>query len=91
MFKLIKFKWINGKANQSLNVADNKNQTSNNSKRASRQPKRSQKAFYIQPKYSSTFDKLAFEQKKLGGKSAPELSELALELLFEKFQIPFER
>lgn len=50
-----------------------------------REPKRSQKAFYLQKSYSLAFEKLVFEQKQIKGKKAPALIEEAIELLLKKY------
>lgn len=53
--------------------------------RVTRAPTRKQKAFYIQEKHAIAFEDLAFQQKRLKGKKAPELAEEAIELLLEKY------
>lgn len=53
--------------------------------RVVREPKRKQKAFYIQEKHSHMFETLVFDQKRGKGKKAPQLAEEALELLFAKY------
>lgn len=53
--------------------------------RANKAPSRKQKPFYIQDKYAKAFDKLAFDQKQLKRKRAPELAEEALDLLFQQY------
>ncbi len=53
--------------------------------RVTKEPPRMQKAFYIQEKYATAFDDLAYKQKKLKGKRAPQLAEEALKLLLTKY------
>lgn len=90
MFKSFKSRWVVDKTIKCSEIQQTKNQGINDLKQAPRKPSRSQKAFYIQSKHSLAFEELAFEQKKQKGLSAPELAELALELLFEKYQISIE-
>ena len=54
---------------------------------ATREPKRMQKALYIQEKHSQTFEKLVFDQRRKRGKKSTQLAEEALELLFEKYKV----
>ncbi len=54
-------------------------------KGVTREPKRMQKALYIQEKYSQTFDKLVFDQRRTRGKKSTQLAEEAFELLFQKY------
>lgn len=66
------------------------NETNNNDAprivKVKREPIRKQKAFYIQEIYASTFEDLAYKQKKSKGKTAPQLAEEALLMLFEKYE-----
>ena len=53
--------------------------------RVTREPKRKQKAFYIQDGHAAAFERLVFNQKQAGGKKATLLAEEAIELLLKKY------
>lgn len=52
-------------------------------------PTRIVKNLYIQESHIRAFDKLAFSQKMLKGKNAPELAEEAIELLIKHYNAEF--
>lgn len=52
-----------------------------------REPSRKQKNFYIQDNHAVTFEKLVFDQRQKTGITAPELAEMALEMLFKKYKM----
>ena len=47
------------------------------------------RSIYIQDAHGKAFDKLAFEQKMVKGKKAPDLIEEAIELLLKKYNVEF--
>ena len=53
-------------------------------------PIRHIRSIYIQDSYGKEFDKLAFEQKMVKGKKAPDLMEEAIELLLKKYNEKFD-
>lgn len=49
---------------------------------------RKQKAFFMQQRFITAFEDLAYSQKREGGKTAPELSEQAVLLLLQHYGQP---
>lgn len=80
--------WANEEEIRATKLAT-KGQTANNAapklKRVEREPKRMQKAFYIQPKHAEAFEDFVLKQKRSKGKKAPELAEEAIKLLLSKY------
>lgn len=54
--------------------------------RVKKEPARKVKGLYMQEKYIEYFDELVFKQKKIKGKTAPELAEEAVFLLLKKYK-----
>lgn len=82
--------WIDEENARATNLAKTGETTNNNAPRLLKAvkkltPVRQIRSIYIQNSYGKAFDKLAFEQKMVKGKKAPELMEEAIELLLKKY------
>jgi len=55
--------------------------------RIKKEPARKVKGLYMQEKYIEYFDELVFKQKKMKGKTSPELAEEAIILLLKKYKL----
>ena len=86
--------WINEENARATNLAKTRETMNNNAPRllkATKKPTpvRHIRSIYIQDAHGKAFDKLAFEQKMVKGKKAPELMEEAIELLLKKYNAEF--
>lgn len=78
--------WFNEEEARATKLAKQEgivNQDAPQLKRVQKEPKRIQKAFYIQPKYAEMFEDFVFKQKRKNGRKAPELIEEAIKMLLE--------
>ena len=80
--------WANEEENRANKLVKD-GTTSNNEtlqlKRIEREPKRMQKAFYIQIKYAEAFENFAIKQKRLNKRRAPELAEESIKMLLDHY------
>ena len=82
--------WINEENARATNLAKTGETMNNNAPRLIKAtnkptPARIIRSIYIQESHCKAFDKLAFAQKMVKGKKAPELMEEAIELLLKKY------
>ena len=82
--------WIeqeNARANELSKTGETMNNNAPRLLKATKKPTpvRHIRSIYIQDAHGKAFDKLAFAQKMVKGKKAPELMEEAIELLLKKY------
>ena len=80
--------WANEEEKRAEKLVEARETTNNDAiqlRRIIREPKRMQKAFYIQLKYAEAFENFALKQKRLKKRRAPELAEEAIKMLLDYY------